>query len=47
MAANIVADDAVDAAVTPEDIQAITLDLTPFEATDPSITIRAALEIPD
>ena len=47
VAANIVADDAVDAAVTPEEIEAVTLDLTPFEATDPIVTVRGAMEIPD
>ena len=47
VAANITADDAVDAAVTPEEIEAVTLDLTPFEATDPAITVRGAMEIPD
>ena len=47
VSANIVVDDAIDAAATPEEIEAITLDLTPFEATNPSVTIKAALEIPD
>ena len=47
VAYNLTVDDSVDAAVTPEDILAITLDLTPFEATNPSITVKAALEIPD
>jgi hypothetical protein len=47
VAANMVADDAVDAAVTPEEIEAVTLDLLPFEVTDPAVTVRGAMEIPD
>jgi len=44
---NITADDAVDAAATSEEIEAVTLDLTPFEVTNPDVTVRGAMEIPD
>ena len=47
VADNITADDAVDAAVTPEEIEAVTLDLTPFEVTNPDITVKAAIAIVD
>ena len=44
---NINVDDAIDAATTVAEIKAISIDLTPFEATNPQITIKAAMEIPD
>jgi hypothetical protein len=47
VSANIATDDAVDAATTPEQILAITLDLSPFEATNPNITVKGALAIVD
>jgi len=44
---NISVDDSIDAATTVAGINAIGIDLTPFEATDPHVTVKAAMEIPD
>ena len=47
VSANIASDDAIDAATTPEQILAVTLDLSPFEGTNPNITVKGALAIVD
>ena len=44
---NINVDDSIDAATTVAEIKSINIDLTPFEATDPQVTVKAAMEIPD
>ena len=44
---NINIDDSIDAATTVAEIKSINIDLTPFEATDPQVTVKAAMEIPD
>ena len=43
----LVADDELDAATSVEEIEVVSIDLTPFEASDPEVTIKGALEIPD
>lgn len=47
VSANIASDDSIDAATTPEQILAVTLDLSPFEATNPNVTVKGALAIVD
>lgn len=47
VSANIATDDAIDAAATPEQIEAVSIDLSPFEATNPNITVKGALAIVD
>ena len=46
-AVTLVADDELAAATSMPEIEAVTIDLTPFEATDPEITIKEAMEIVD
>lgn len=47
VSANLLADDEIDTAVTIAEINAVSVDLAPFEATDPAITIKETMEIPD